>query len=73
VKRTWRCIGEAVTAVEQPSALAWPPPTPSLAAQWEQYRRENPEAYEHNFKNKRALDPSNPDDLFVAIGKCNPS
>jgi hypothetical protein len=40
---------------------------------WEQYRRENSETYEYNRKNKRALDPSNPDDLFIAIGKCSPS
>jgi hypothetical protein len=40
---------------------------------WEQLRLENPEAYELLRSQGKAEDPSNPDDLFIEIGRCKPS
>jgi hypothetical protein len=40
---------------------------------WEQFRREHPEEYKHSSKNGTVNDPSKPDDLFIAIGRCSPS
>jgi hypothetical protein len=40
---------------------------------WEQFRREHPDIYKWQLSEGRASDPSRPEDLFVAIGKCSPS